>query len=246
MALKGKKQSAEHIRKRVEAIAKTRESWTEEQHESFANKVREVIQKRDPETQRKFTHCHIGKPAWNKGKQCPQWSGENHWNFGGNMSQGAVEKIRQSNTGKKQSPEWIANRVAGRKGYRHPETFRQQMSDMMKKQYAEGKRKRLSGENSPSWKGGISFEPYPITWSFALREAIRDRDGRKCCICGIGENGKRHDVHHIDYDKKNINPLNLLTLCHSCHMKTGYRREYWIAVLRNIVNSPNTKITNIS
>jgi 5-methylcytosine-specific restriction endonuclease McrA len=58
---------------------------------------------------------------------------------------------------------------------------------------------------------------------------IRNRDGRKCLVCGIGENGLRHDVHHIDYDKRNIVPENLVTLCHSCHMKTIYNREPWKA-----------------
>jgi len=31
----------------------------------------------------------------------------------------------------------------------------------------------------------------------------------------------------IDYDKLNIKPKNLISLCHSCHMKTNYNREYW-------------------
>lgn len=242
---KGRKQTPEHIRKRTESIAKTKAAWTEQRHEEFVNKTREANRRRDPEIQRKFTHCHVGKPAWNKGKKCPQWSGANHWNWGNNMPQEAIEKIRQSNTGKKQSPELIAKRLEWKKDYRYTEALLKKMSESMKKQYAEGSREPMRGQNSPSWKGGISFEPYPITWSFALREAIRERDGRKCCICGRGENGKRHDVHHINYDKENINPVNLLTLCVPCHRKTSYKREYWMAVLRNTVQSTEIKEANV-
>lgn len=82
---------------------------------------------------------------------------------------------------------------------------------------------------NPNWRGGKSFEPYPTTWNFRLREAIRDRDGRSCQICGMAENGKRLAVHHIDYDKKNIAPRNLISLCHLCHCKTNSKRDYWQA-----------------
>ena len=35
-------------------------------------------------------------------------------------------------------------------------------------------------------------------------------------------------IHHIDYDKKNNNPENLITLCNSCHTKTNIKnRDYW-------------------
>jgi endogenous inhibitor of DNA gyrase (YacG/DUF329 family) len=85
------------------------------------------------------------------------------------------------------------------------------------------------GENNKNWKGGKSFEPYPTTWTFRLREAIRDRDGRVCQICGKAENGERLAVHHIDYDKKNIAPENLVSLCHDCHCKTNSKRDYWQA-----------------
>ena len=34
--------------------------------------------------------------------------------------------------------------------------------------------------------------------------------------------------NHIDYDKRNNDPKNLITLCHSCHSKTNYNRNYWI------------------
>lgn len=86
---------------------------------------------------------------------------------------------------------------------------------------------KMIGDGNSNWKGGISFEPYPCTWSFKLREKIRNRDGRKCQVCGKLEDCVRHDVHHIDYNKDNVNPENLITLCKKCHIKTNYNREQW-------------------
>lgn len=43
------------------------------------------------------------------------------------------------------------------------------------------------------------------------------------------------DLHHIDYDKNNLDPDNFLPLCNSCHMRTNGHREYWTKVLQNIV-----------
>jgi hypothetical protein len=144
------------------------------------------------------------------------------------MSQESIEKMRKSLTGKKQSPELIAKRVEGRKGYTHSEDTRKKISETNRELFAKGLRDRQAGENSPTWRGGISFEPYPVTWNFALREMIRGRDKRKCQVCGKGENGIRHDVHHVNYDKKDIAPGNLITLCIPCHRKTNYNRDEWI------------------
>ena len=35
---------------------------------------------------------------------------------------------------------------------------------------------RMSGSNHPNWRGGVSFEPYPLGWSKTFREQIRYRD----------------------------------------------------------------------
>lgn len=32
----------------------------------------------------------------------------------------------------------------------------------------------------------------------------------------------------IDYDKDNLDPNNLISLCNSCHAKTNKNRDYWI------------------
>lgn len=89
------------------------------------------------------------------------------------------------------------------------------------------------GRDNPNWKGGVSFESYPTDWTDDLRESIRKRDDYICKICGIHQDelrgwNEKLDVHHINYDKDNLNPDNLISLCRSCHTKTNYNREYWI------------------
>ena len=83
----------------------------------------------------------------------------------------------------------------------------------------------MIGENNPSWIDGRSFEPYPREWTDELRKKIKSIDNYTCQLCGANS---PLDVHHIDYDKKNCNPRNLITLCKNCHPKTNYNRKYWI------------------
>lgn len=85
------------------------------------------------------------------------------------------------------------------------------------------------GCKNPNWQGGISFLPYPVDWVDSLKESIRERDGYICQMCGIHQEelGKKLDVHHIDYDKENLDPKNLISLCRGCHMKTNHNRGEW-------------------
>ncbi|MFQ6609876.1 MAG: DEAD/DEAH box helicase [Fidelibacterota bacterium] len=65
---------------------------------------------------------------------------------------------------------------------------------------------------------------YGDEWS-QIRKKARERDRFKCTNCGITESRRAHDVHHkIPFrsftDPDDANRLdNLVTLCHSCHMK---------------------------
>ena len=83
------------------------------------------------------------------------------------------------------------------------------------------------GNKHWNWRGGLSFEPYTINWKESLREAIRERDHHTCQICGKKQGDIAHDVHHVDYNKKNCDPNNLITLCKCCHMKTNTNRQKW-------------------
>ena len=93
----------------------------------------------------------------------------------------------------------------------------------------------MSGERHYNWQGGKSFEEYPREF-FQIRDGIRERDAYICQECFIQENGREHSVHHIDYDKENNEPNNLILLCGTCHTKTNFSREYWHIRLTNKLN----------
>ena len=85
------------------------------------------------------------------------------------------------------------------------------------------------GANSYMWRGGVPNK-YPIGWNEILKESIRARDNDKCQICGCSQlecSIKLH-IHHIDYNPKNLNSSNLISLCASCHVKTNTKRSYWM------------------
>jgi 5-methylcytosine-specific restriction endonuclease McrA len=79
------------------------------------------------------------------------------------------------------------------------------------------------------WKGGVSFEPYSKNWTKNLKESIRQRDQYLCQICYIDQRelSTKLSIHHIDYNKKNCTPNNLISLCNPCHMKTNAKRDLW-------------------
>ena len=91
------------------------------------------------------------------------------------------------------------------------------------KEFKEKIRQANLGEKSHFWQGGKSFELYGLDWTELLRHSIRTRD---CFVCQICKNNG-WVVHHIDYDKKNNNPDNLITLCPNCHAKTNFNRDVW-------------------
>lgn len=60
------------------------------------------------------------------------------------------------------------------------------------------------------------------------KKELLKRDKYSCKICGEKQGDRVHAVHHIDYNKENCNPNNLIIFCISCHSKTNYNRKYWI------------------
>lgn len=96
----------------------------------------------------------------------------------------------------------------------------------------EKNRQAHLGPKSFLWKGGISSEPYSVDWTKTLKRSIKERDKFKCQICG---NDEYLVVHHIDYNKKNSSPDNLITLCPACHSKTNINREKWKKIFQQMM-----------
>jgi hypothetical protein len=142
-------------------------------------------------------------------------SGSKNSMFGKHHSEETRKKIGLANKGKKLS---------------FSEEHREKIS--ISKKGANNPWYGKRGEETPNWHGGLSYQPYTIDWTETLRRSIRERDNYLCRLCGKQQGDFSHDIHHIDYDKKNCNPDNLITLCNICHGKTNKRRNYWINFFR--------------
>ncbi len=94
------------------------------------------------------------------------------------------------------------------------------------------------GDKNHQWQGGISFEPYCEIWrDKAYKQDIRNRDGNRCLNPACNKNGSKLHIHHIDYNKKNCNPNNLITVCNSCNSSANKDRDWhttWYqAIIKN-------------
>lgn len=158
------------------------------------------------ETRRKMSEAKKGYIPWIKGK---------HHTIDSRTAIGIVHKGKIPwNKGKHMSEEQKRKLSISRKGIIP---------------WNKGKKGVMCGEKHYNWRGGISFEPYPIYWTKTLKRAIRERDRYICQICfaeGI-------IVHHINYIKTDCDPNNLITLCNRCHCKTNHNREKWIEYFKN-------------
>lgn len=168
--------------------------------------------------------------------------GDTPWNKGKKHSEETRKRISISKTGHKFSQQIKENMKITNKGkllgYKHTDESKLKISLSKKGRKLSKETKNKiglgnKGEKCHLWKGGISVYKYGIDWTDDLRDSIRKRDNFICKECGIHQdelNGrlKKLDIHHIDYDKYNLNPNNLICLCRSCHAKTNINREYWI------------------
>ena len=97
-----------------------------------------------------------------------------------------------------------------------------------------------SGENHYNWKGGISSEPYCPIWSDKdYKESIKQRDNYICQNPYCYKTTDRLVIHHIDYDKKNCHPSNLITVCNSCNSRANIDREWHKEWYQIIVKKKN-------
>jgi len=150
-----------------------------------------------------------------------RYVGEKHWNYSRKVSEETKKLMKENHWSRKGGVPWdkgltketddrvakISERMLGSKNHQY------------------GKR----GELCPNYIDGRSSESYGTDFDSGLKFSIRQRDNFICwgTFCRVKENGIAHDVHHTDYDKKNNEWWNLITLCKSCHMKTNWNREFW-------------------
>lgn len=167
-----------------------------------------------------------GIKGFQKGKDNPYY-GKHSYNFGKQASEEVKKKLSISHLGQKLSEKSKKKISLANKGKKKPprsEEHRKKISEFN------------SGKRSHFWIDGRSKGnyQYPQDWKENLKESIRQRDNYICQECGTHQSElnfgqvKKLDIHHIDYDKDNLDPINLISLCRRCHMKTNYNRSYWI------------------
>ena len=136
--------------------------------------------------------------------------------------------ISQALKGRILTEEWKRKIGLANKGRKKPpftEEAKRKMSEAHK------------GNKNPNWNNGSSFEPYSLDWTETLRRSIRERDKYICQLCGKLQGDRAHSVHHIDYNKINCNPDNLISLCAYCNSKVNKNRNYWTDYFRNLIKS---------
>lgn len=166
----------------------------------------------------------------NKGKV----SGKDHPNFGKSLPKEQRKKISETLKGK----------MIGSKHPNYGKPMSKEQKEKISKALKGKNNPRFGkiGDQTPGWKGGISFEPYCPRFNNEFKERVREFFGRICFNCGKSEeeqikkqkqNGKRHQrliVHHINYEKMaccdDTIPL-FVPLCASCHGKTNFNRKRW-------------------
>ena len=118
-------------------------------------------------------------------------------------------------------------------GYKHTdETLKKMRCRKHTNETKEKIAKANRGEKGPSWKGGISFEPYCSKFNNSFKESEKDIFDRKCVMCGKTEteNRKKLSVHHVNYNKECLCAeveCEFVPLCRSCHSKTNHSRDYY-------------------
>jgi len=151
-------------------------------------------------------------------------------------------KMSISHIGKKHSAETCAKISAAKKGKKaSAETQAKMMGNQngLGHQVTQESRAKIGAAH---WMGGISKFPYAWTFNEELKEEVRRRDGYCCQLCGVpqAECRTKLPVHHVDYDKKNSDPVNLTALCGACNSKVNANRAHWtaffqaMAIRRNI------------
>lgn len=172
----------------------------------------------------------------------PQYQIKSGW--GKFCSRKCLAKWRSENLKRENSSRWKGNKIkgicaqCGKIFEIDPWRLKQNRGKFCSKKCMK---KYLQGENSPAWKGGISFEPYCQKFNEQFKQYIRAKFGNICFLCDRTEedNGQRLSVHHVNYDKacgcaeteedKKVDDetCQFVPLCRSCSSKVNGNRDLW-------------------
>lgn len=203
---KGRKPSPEAVRKSIESRKKT----------ALKYKLKPQL-------------CTCGCGGWtNPGRKFIKghtWIGRNH----SKEAKKKISKNAKGNKGRKfneEHRERISKALMGIVRGSLSQEHREKISAANKGRIIKW-RDKLTGENHWNWKGGKSFEPYPTGFNPLLKDYIKERDDHQCQNPYCYMKGIILNIHHVDYNKENIEEENLITLCAGCNTRANYNKEYW-------------------
>lgn len=168
---------------------------------------------KDPEYIKKLRDAKLGKP----------------------LSEAHKQKISIAHKGVPKSDEWKQKIAEALTGLSKSEEHRMNMSLANR------------GEKSTFYRHGRHKDPYSHEFTSIVREYALERFDHKCAIPGCGMTIEEYlilhpkarykvlPVHHIDYNKENSRPDNLIPLCPTHHAKSGFDREYYKLVCERLV-----------
>lgn len=196
-------------------------------------------------TEEEIEKLRISCKGINKGEKNGMFgvTGERHPSFGIPKSEEHRNKLKQAALERGLSGK--NNPMYGRK---HTEKTRRRQSEIKKGitwEQRSGKERarelkqmahdRISGSNHPNWHGGCTEDGYCEEWrTQELKDYIKERDQHTCqnlqCNCN-----SRICIHHINYNKKDCDPHNLIVLCFSCNSKANFDRDWWQSYYTEII-----------
>ena len=72
-----------------------------------------------------------------------------------------------------------------------------------------------------------------------FKQMLIDRDKNKCQNLDCWRTNKYLVLHHVDYNKSNCHPDNLITLCNSCNSRANGNRDYHSKFYHNLLKEQN-------
>jgi len=237
-SLKDRKFSEEHRRK-------MRGRKLSEEHKRKISESRKG-QKCSEETKRKMSEARMGEKNPNYGKTHSEET-RRKISFATKKAMKNVPREKlQSWKDKHPSEEAKLKMSKASKGRKKSEETKKRMSEASKgernsfygKHHSEETKQIISEavmkEKNGNWAGGISKLPYAFDFNNELKELIKKRDEYRCHYpeCDATESLV---VHHVDYDKMNSDPDNLITLCNRHNGKVNSNREYWAKHFKEMI-----------
>lgn len=146
------------------------------------------------------------------------------------------EQLRINNINKNTNPEVREKNRQLRIGKSYEEIMGFEKAQEVKKE----KSKLMKLDGNHQWRGGKSFEPYPIEFNDDLKKIVKENYNYLCQRCGISEKKSLRKlhwslcVHHVDCDKNNNSEGNLIPLCVRCHRQVHIENEILVPIMKSI------------